>query len=201
MERAIIGKGCTASSSVRPVRSRRLWANSEISESLIGRRTTSLVLSEQGFLFRCYRSRRRRRKPSAGGLLRPPFGHPSGADIFSMGHFNTVIGYLDGLWIIDTQTNAICEDLDKICLFNCNQLQERMKHVDPLGRAEKNQADSTVSPYRVTRAFHSNVIARNRFNVPKEISLQNCPEQLSKGSPGSGEGRERRRGTRPEWQF
>ncbi|GBP94413.1 hypothetical protein EVAR_65669_1 [Eumeta japonica] len=53
-----------------------------------------------------------------------------------------------------------------------NELCERVEHVDPLDRTENSRADPIVSPDRVTRAFHYDVIARNHSNMPKEVSLQ-----------------------------
>ncbi|GBP58222.1 hypothetical protein EVAR_87800_1 [Eumeta japonica] len=55
-----------------------------------------------------------------------------------------------------------------------SKLCERVEHVGPLGRAEKSRTDQSVSPDRVTRALYCNAIARNNFNVPKEVSLQKC---------------------------
>ncbi|GBP44398.1 hypothetical protein EVAR_81312_1 [Eumeta japonica] len=49
---------------------------------------------------------------------------------------------------------------------------ERVEHVDSLGGAEKSRADPTVSPDRVTRVFHCDIIAQNHSNVPKKVSLQ-----------------------------
>ncbi|GBP06320.1 hypothetical protein EVAR_3640_1 [Eumeta japonica] len=51
-----------------------------------------------------------------------------------------------------------------------DQLCERVEHVAPLGRAEKSRADPTVTPDRVTGAFHCDVTARNHSNVPMEVS-------------------------------
>ncbi|GBP11151.1 hypothetical protein EVAR_5987_1 [Eumeta japonica] len=52
-----------------------------------------------------------------------------------------------------------------------NQLYERVKNVGPLGRGEKSRADPTVSPDRVTHAFHCDIVARNHSNVPKKVLL------------------------------
>ncbi|GBP65647.1 hypothetical protein EVAR_53456_1 [Eumeta japonica] len=52
-------------------------------------------------------------------------------------------------------------------LRSYNRPCERVEHVSPLGRAEKSRENPTVSPDRITRAFHCDVIARNHSNVPK----------------------------------
>ncbi|GBP15867.1 hypothetical protein EVAR_12466_1 [Eumeta japonica] len=64
--------------------------------------------------------------------------------------------------------------------ISCDQLCERVEHVGPLGQAERNRADPTVSPDRITRAFHCHAIARNYSNVPTEILLQH---EMSLGHP------------------
>ncbi|GBP82802.1 hypothetical protein EVAR_46025_1 [Eumeta japonica] len=71
--------------------------------------------------------------------------------------------------IHDVKGNSFDKRESKIVAIGCNRLCERVKHVGPLGRAEKSRADPSVSSNRVTQAFHSDVIARNHSNFPKEV--------------------------------